>query len=482
MTDLSKSSAMVNIQPGASLHFIGIGGIGMSGLAQMYAASGFRVSGSDRGADRQENKRIFDALTAQGIEIFPQDGSYIQKTAPDFLVYSTAIEEDNPDFKAGANIPRIHRASALASAMASLEGVTKIAVAGSCGKTTVTAWLAETMFLQGMDPSFLNGGLGNRFRTPVNAGNYYHGTGNMFVFEADESDKSLLDYEPDYALILNIGTDHYSKDELARVFSDFIRKVKKGVVIEKTVFNMIDKSCLCHVDVKIFCGDIAVSPYQQGIHWHITSYKCSHEGINAVINDEHEIVLPIPGVHNAANALSIVAMMEMLGLPKEKSIPALPMFKGVWRRNDYAGRMPSGAKVYDDYAHNVEKIASSIATARQLVKGNVYAVFQPHGFGPLGFMRKELLPALEKVLTDKDVFVFLPPFYAGGTSAFEPTSEDVVAEYKRKGKKHYLSFPNRLQAEEYLSAAAAQDDIILIMGARDNSLSDWAKAMTESEK
>ena len=143
--------------------------------------------------------------------------------------------------------------------------------------------------------------------------------------------------------------------------------------------------------------------------------------------------------------------------------------------------MPSGAKVYDDYAHNVEKIASSIATARQLVSGNVYAVFQPHGFGPLGFMRKDLLPALEKVLTDKDVFVFLPPYYAGGTSSFEPTSEEVVKEYKRKGTKHYLSFPNRLQAEEYLSAAAARDDIILIMGARDNSLSDWAKGMTGNQ-
>ena len=370
MTDLAKNSEMVNIQPGASLHFVGIGGIGMSGLAQMYAASGFRVSGSDRGADRQENKRIFDALTAQGIKIFPQDGSFIKKITPDFLVYSTAIEEDNPDFKAGENIPRIHRSTALTSAMASLDAV-KIAVAGSCGKTTVTAWLAETMFLQGLDPSFLNGGLGNRFRSPVNAGNYYHGTGNAFVFEADESDKSLLNYEPDYALILNIGTDHYSKEELARVFGDFIRKVKKGVVLEKNVFNVIDKSCLSHLDVKVFCGDVAASPYQQGVHWHITSYKCSPEGINAVINEEHEIVLPIPGVHNAVNALSIVAMMEMLGIPKEKSIPALPLFKGVWRRNDYAGRMPSGAKVYDDYAHNVEKIASSIATARQLVSGNV---------------------------------------------------------------------------------------------------------------
>jgi UDP-N-acetylmuramate--alanine ligase len=479
MIDLSKSPEKVNIQPGASLHFIGIGGIGMSGLAQMYAASGFRVSGSDRGADRQENKRIFEALTGQGIRIFPQDGSYIRTLTPDFLVYSTAIEEDNPDFKAGESIPRIHRAAALASAMASLNAV-RIAVAGSCGKTTVTAWLAETMFLQGMDPSFLNGGLGNRFRSPVNAGNYYHGAGNIFVFEADESDKSLLNYEPDYALILNIGTDHYSKEELARVFGDFIRKVKKGVVLEKNVFNMIDKNCLGHVEVKVFCGDIAFSPYQQGVHWHITSYKCSPEGINAVINEEHEIALPIPGVHNAVNALSIVAMMEMLGVPKEKTIPALPMFKGVWRRNDYAGRMPSGAKVYDDYAHNVEKIASSIATARQLVNGSVYAVFQPHGFGPLGFMRKELLPALEKVLADKDVFVFLPPYYAGGTSSFEPTSEEVVTEYKRKGKKHYLSFPNRLQAEEYLSAAAARNDIILIMGARDNSLSDWAKGMTGS--
>jgi UDP-N-acetylmuramate--alanine ligase len=478
MTDLSKSLEKLNIPKGALMHFIGIGGIGMSGLAQMYAAAGFKVSGSDRGADRPENRRIFDALAAQGIKIFPQDGSYAQKITPDFLVYSTAIENDNADLNAGKDIPRIHRAAALAWILASLQNTTRIAVAGSCGKTTVTAWLAETMFLEGLDPSFLNGGLANRFCSPSNAGNYYHGTGNMIVFEADESDKSLLAYDPDYALILNIGTDHYSKDELARVFSDFIRKVKKGVVLERNVFDMIDKSCLSHLEVKVFNGGISVSPYQEGTHWHITSYKCSPGGINAVINEEHEIELPVPGIHNATNALAIIALLEMIGVTKEKSIPALSLFKGVWRRNDYAGRIASGAKVYDDYAHNVEKIASCISTAKQLVTGKVFAVFQPHGFGPLGFMRADLLPALESVLSDDDIFIFLPPFYAGGTSLFEPTSEEVVAEYKRKGKKHYLRFPNRLQTEEYLSAAAGKDDIILIMGARDNSLSDWAKAMT----
>lgn len=478
MSDLSKKLETLKIPDDAALHFIGIGGIGMSGLAQMYAAQGFKVSGSDRGAERPENRRIFDALKAQGIKIFPQDGSYAKSITPDFLVYSTAIEDDNADLKAGPDIPQIHRAVALAWILASLQNITRIAVAGSCGKTTVTAWLAETMYLQGMDPSFLNGGLVNRFCSPANAGNYYHGTGNAFVFEADESDKSLLAYEPDYALILNIGTDHYSKDELARVFSEFIRKVKKGVVLERNVFDMIDKSCLSHLEVKVFSGCVSISPYQQGTHWHVTSYKCSPDGINAVINEDHEVELPVPGVHNAINALSIIAMLEMLGVTKEKSIPALSMFKGVWRRNDYAGRIASGAKVYDDYAHNVEKIASCISTAKQLVSGKVFAVFQPHGFGPLGFMRQDLLPALEKVLSDNDIFIFMPPFYAGGTSSFEPTSESVVAEYKQKGKKHYLSFPNRLQAEEYLCAAAGKNDIILIMGARDNSLSDWAKAMT----
>ena len=153
----------VKILPGTKLHFIGLGGIGMSGLAKMFAGNGCKVSGSDRGWGQPENERILRPLADAGIEIFLQDGSYIEKITPDFLVYSTAIEEDNPDFVVAPDISRLHRSEALTAAMLNFATGGLTAVAGTCGKTTVTSWLAETLYLAGADPSFLTGGLVNRF-------------------------------------------------------------------------------------------------------------------------------------------------------------------------------------------------------------------------------------------------------------------------------------------------------------------------------
>ena len=137
-----------------------------------------------------------------------------------------------------------------------------------------------------------------------------------------------------------------------------------------------------------------------------------------------------------------------------------------------------GAAVYDDYAHNPEKIVSCIRAAQEITSGRVFAVFQPHGFGPLGFMRDVLFKKLEKVLGREDEFILLSPFYAGGTSSFKPTSEEVSTDYKRKGNKKYSCCVSRLELTEYLWTNAQSNDIILIMGARDNSLSDYAKSLT----
>ena len=156
------------------LHFIGIGGIGMSGLAAMCADSGYTVTGSDRGAERPENRRIIDALELQGIRIYPQDGSYIRDGRPDLLVYSTAIEEGNADFAAGAGIDRIHRSQLLERVIRESGFECSIAVTGSCGKSTVTAYLAEALTNLGADPSCLDGALIKRFTGGRYAGNYRH--------------------------------------------------------------------------------------------------------------------------------------------------------------------------------------------------------------------------------------------------------------------------------------------------------------------
>ena len=451
------------IKRGDKIHFVGVGGIGMSALAQLFAAQGCEVSGSDRGAERIENQAIIAPLKAQKIKIFPQDGSFIKSVKPDCLVYSTAIEADNPDFLAAPEIPRVHRAGALAAAIALNNKQISIAVTGSCGKTSVTAWLAEALYNLDADPTCLNGGLVNSFRKPDCAGNYRHGKGKYFVFEADESDKSLLKYKADYVIILNMGTDHYPKKELTRVFAAFAASAGKAVILEEKVFNLIKKHLPDNLRVIVFGTEVR-------------KYRIV-DGKARVRISRRRINLPNYGKHNAYNVAAVMAMLSELGYDKEETKSAVENFNGVWRRFDYAGRTDIGAVIYDDYAHNPEKIVSCIRAAKEIASGRVFAIFQPHGFGPLGFMRDALFKKLERTLRRDDEFILLPPFYAGGTSSFTPTSEEVSTDYQQKGRKKYSCCVSRLELTEYLNSTVQNDDIILIMGARDNSLSDYAKKL-----
>lgn len=452
------------IKPGDKIHFIGAGGIGMSALAQLFVTAGCEVTGSDRGAENSENQAVIAPLKAQGIKIYPQDGSFIKDRTPDYLVYSTAIEDDNPDFLAASEIPKVHRAEALAAAINLNSGQISIAVTGSCGKTSVTAWLAEALYNLNADPACLNGGLVNTFRAPDCAGNYRRGEGQHFVFEADESDKSLLAYQADYALILNMGTDHYSREELVEVFATFAASTRKGVILGQDVYDLIKPHLPDSLNVCVF--DTAVD-----------SYRIESGTAYAKINGL-EVKLPVPGKHNALNAAAVLATLNILGFSAGKAIPALENFNGVWRRFDNAGMNINGAEVYDDYAHNPEKIASCIRAAHEICSGKIFAVFQPHGFGPFGFMRDVLFAELENVLRDDDEFILLPPYYAGGTSSFKPTSEEVTAAYQQAGNKKYFCYSTRSELTGYLQAKSSRGDIILIMGARDNSLSDYARDLT----
>ncbi|MDD3155804.1 MAG: Mur ligase domain-containing protein, partial [Victivallaceae bacterium] len=220
-------------------HFVGVGGIGMSGLAQLCRSRNYRVSGSDRASGRTENRRIFDALDAQEIVVYPQDGSFLEHGRPDALIYSTAVEEDNPDFARDRSIPRLHRSVALQRLIGEVNAECSIAVCGSCGKSTVTAYLAEALLNLGAYPTVLDGALMNRFAYPPWAGNFHKGDGKYFVYEADESDKSLVHYTPDYAILLNLGCDHYPKAELCDLFVEFLCGVRRGAVIERTIYDAI---------------------------------------------------------------------------------------------------------------------------------------------------------------------------------------------------------------------------------------------------
>ncbi len=463
-----------------AIHFVGIGGIGMSGLSQMYNWAGFKVSGSDRALNNPENIELFNKMRAQGIKIYPQDGSFVKNQKPDLIIYSTAIEKDNPDFIAGNDIEKKHRAKALADIVTLMKNKISVAVSGSCGKTTATAWIGEALSNLGLDPIVLNGGMINSFCNDIYTGNFKPGIGEYFIYEADESDKSLVAFSPDYSVLLNIGTDHYSKEELIEVFEKFLRNTKRGAVIENELFSMLSPDSYAHLEVKV----ISLNDLSSNL-WKMISYQGGLEQTASFICDNQniKITLPQPGVHNAANALCVGAAISLLqpDTNLDKIFKSVELFRGVHRRFEQKGEMPSGTLVIDDYAHNVEKIVSCIRTAQEITKGNVFAVFQPHGYGPFKFMREPLFPELEKTLRENDKFLFLPVFYAGGTSSFTPKSSEVCEEYssKSKIKNRYNYFDSRDSSRNFLLKNTTQGDIVIIMGARDSSLALWGAELTK---
>ena len=498
----------------------------MSALAQMLKWQRVDVSGSDRALNNPENAAIFSALREQGIRLYLQDGSYAEKSSPDVLVYSSAIEDDNPDFTALPQIKKIHRADMLSMAIAAVDQGNTIAVSGSCGKTTVTAWLTEILYLLDQDPVMIGGGLSNRFISKQAAGNFQIGNGGFTVFEADESDKSLLSFNPDFAIILNIGTDHYPREELRELFCNFLKRIRKGVVVSDEVYKFLGEKSFANLKVAIFADETEKKiisqviargqngsdpfdklrtgkqnpPHPKGVKmeghtscvrsftiassdkeikfWSVDKYL-SENGISEItLNDKIGLSLPFPGKHSALNAAAILAMCEMLEVDTAAALKHITDFQGVWRRFDYAGQLASGVKVYDDYAHNVEKIISCIKTAKEVAEGRVLAVFQPHGFAPLKFMREPLFEALESTLDADDIFAFLPVYYAGGSASFSPSSEEVFTDYQSRAQKRYLYFNSREEAIKKLQSISSSGDVIIVMGARDNSLSGFAQNFT----
>lgn len=459
-------------------HFVGIGGIGMSGLAQMALAQGFHVSGSDRGRHGKENAALFAALERQGARLFEQDGSFLAAGRPDAVIYSTAIEENNPDFAAAPDVPRLHRAEALRQLIAASGAPCSIAVAGSAGKTSTAAFCAEALYHLGADPACINGGHIKAFADLSHPGNFRDGAGPL-VFEADESDKSLLAFEPDYAIILNIGTDHYSKEELADVFAAFLARTRRGAVLESHVYETLRGRIPERLAVAVFDG--ASEPGEHSAYpFYLSGYEARDGAAYAAWNGGELRELPVPGRHTALNLLAVTALLKLLGYDRDAAVGAVLKSGGVARRFDRKGIHRSGAPVIDDYAHNPEKIACCIRAAQELAKGRVWTVFQPHGYGPLGFMRDELGRTLGATLRPGDRFFLLEPYYAGGTSSFRPHADEAIRAWRDAA----ITAPEKGESRDAVRAVLDREcragDMILVLGARDNTLPEWAAELADS--
>ena len=431
-----------------TVHLVGIGGVGMSALAQAYLDAGHAVSGADRSL-RADGSRtpVLDALAAEGVRLFPDDGSGID-AGTERLVVSTAIEETNPDLMAARarGIPVVHRAAALSEL---LSGRKLVAVAGTCGKSTVTAILGHVLVECGFDPVVVNGAqIAGWDANGARVGSVRKGAGEYAVAEVDESDKSLTAFSPYAAIITNASADHYSKEEMDAVFDAFIRDVPGPII-----------------DGRDSSGKRYPSRFAQGVE----------EAIGA---------FPMPGAHNRANARLALAMACALGADLAQAAAALATFPGVERRLQRVGFVLCGDRqvaVYDDYAHNPEKLHAMWTTLADAFPRGVAAVWRPHGYGPLRKMLEPLAAAFRDVMRPQDALVLLPVYDAGGTADRSVNSDALAA--RLADAPGEVSLVNDLkEAEAYLRARADAFGAIVTAGARDPGLPVLARRLAGKEK
>ena len=414
-----------------TVHIAGIGGVGMSALAQALLDSGVPITGSDRLLDKGDRTETLVCLERQGVRLFPQDGSGLDaETAR--LVVSSAIESDNPDLLAAARlgVPSIHRAAELADVV---KGRRLCAVTGTCGKSTVTAMLGHLLAETGFAPLVVNGAaVAGWDDGGTRIGSVRSGKGGWAVIEADESDKSLMVFQPDAVIVTNASSDHFAREEADRLFDSFASRAQGRVVDGRgeTVDGLVPGSFLL---------------------------------------DGTRFTVPMPGLHNAANARLAVRMARLLGAPLEALPAALASFKGVARRLQRVGTC-NGAGVVDDYAHNPEKLAAAWTTLQQESPEGVVGVWRPHGYGPLRKMMDDLSAMFVRVLRPCDTLLLLPVYDAGGTADRSVQSETLAAAISGKTPGTVHCVPDIATAEAEMRERTEQGRTLVTLGARDPDL------------
>lgn len=421
------------------IHFIGIGGVGMSALAQAFLDRHYRVTGSDRLLAFNQLTPTLQTLKQQKVQLFPQDGSGIDSET--VVVYSTAIEADNPDYAKAKSlgVPLLHRSEALAKLSRDHRF---IAVTGTCGKSSVTAMLGHLLTACGKDPTIVNGaeivGLDND-GARIGSVRTAKQPNGFFVAEADESDRSLLTLSPTDVIITNASSDHFSQEEANTLFDTFRAKAS-GVVIDTRGYPS--------------------EPPPEGLGWEACF---TWRG--------HACRLPMPGAHNVANAKVALEMAAALGCPEADLITALNSFRGIRRRLERTGTC-NGACVIDDYAHNVEKLAAAWTTLTTVFPKGVFGVWRPHGYAPLRKMMAGLSEMFASVVRPCDRLLLLPVYDAGGT-ADRSVNSDVLFKLL-DGKCPVDLVPNLTEAESILKSLAEPGTAIAVFGARDPGLPELA--------
>ena len=450
--------------------FCGIGGSGMLPLALIVKARGHDVEGSDRSLDAGRTSSKFDFLRSRGIGLHAQDGSGLT-SRNQLLVTSAAVEDSVPDVVAARALgcPEVKRPQLLAQLVNSAK--VSIAVGGTSGKSTTTGMIAWILYATRRDPTVMNGAVMKNFV----AGDFPFasavvGEGDIFVSEVDESDGSIALYNPTIAVLNNIALDHKSMDELRRLFTDFVSKAQvavlnldndetRGLHEALNLPNALTYS-LTNTDADFSISDLITQPDGQSC---IVTEKSTGE--------RQRICLQTPGRHNLSNGLAAIAAARACGLSLREATMALMNFVGIRRRLEVVGTAKD-ITVIDDFGHNPDKIAATLATLHAF-PGRLLVMWQPHGYGPIRQMKDQLIEMFARGLAAKDILLMPEPAYFGGT-VDKTMGSNVIAEGVTAAGKQGFALPDRTACGDKLVELAQPGDLIVVMGARDDTLSEFA--------
>jgi UDP-N-acetylmuramate--alanine ligase len=455
------------MDPDRPYFFCGIGGSGMLPLALILREQGVTVAGSDRALDQGRISAKFDFLRAQGIALFAQDGSGV--TRPEqVVVASAAVEDTVPDVQTARRLGAtlVTRASLLAELFNAAP--TSIGVAGTSGKSTTTGMIGWILKAAGRDPTVMNGAVMTNFVSPdAPFASALVGRSGLFVSEVDESDGSIAQHAPRIAVVNNIALDHKSMGELRALFRDFSAKAEVAVLNrdndETAALIGTARRALAYSlvgDADLVARDLAPKP----------------DGIAFDVNGRR-VRLRVPGRHNVSNALAALAAAQAAGVALGEAAAALEGFTGVRRRLEVVGAA-KGVTVIDDFAHNPDKIAATLSTLHDF-PGRLLVMFQPHGFSPLAKMKDEFVECFARNLDAHDILVMPEPVYFGGTTTRSVSSADIAEAVRRRGREA-VAFADRAACGKALIARAREGDRIVVMGARDDTLTTFANELLQA--
>ena len=441
----------LNFEEPIHVHFIGIGGISMSGLAEILLEEGFTISGSDA-----KQSALTDSLAKKGATIYIGQKASNLSIRPALVVYTAAIREDNEEFKAAvdAGIPMLSRAELLGQIMDNYEK--SIAVAGTHGKTTTTSMISQILLVAKADPTISVGGILESI-----GGNIRVGGSEVFITEACEYTNSFLHFHPKYSIITSVEAEHLDFfkdiDDIRRSFHEFAGNTSHdGVLIingQIEALDQITNNLSCSVTTYGLCENDDF--YAKNITYN--DHACGTYTLMHKTEDLGTVSLSVPGKHNVSNSLAAIALCLNLGLPLDVIKKGLLQFGGTKRRFEYKGTK-NGITVIDDYAHHPTEVAATLTAARNYPHGRIICVFQPHTYS----RTKAFLSDFARVLSMADIVVLADIYAAREKNTIGISSKDLLAELQKNGQESYY-FPSFDEIETFLSEKCINNDLLITM-------------------